>query len=318
MHCHIVEAIRSYAWATQSNYTGAGVPTMLSGTELTMLEWLARTLPLEGRSIVDAGAFLGGSTAALASGLVRNEQASGARIHSYDMFVVPNDQYSRHVIGKGRPVGSSVLDLFEANLGQNRNLVDVHTGDFLTAEPPDGEIGLLFVDIAKTYELNERIVQSYFKRLVPEISIVIQQDHNDHSCPWVNMTMEYYSDYFDFLVDDSASRLFLYSRPIPPEKLNVDFRKIAVPERFRLVLASAARAQHPVPWFQCVCSAAWIIYEDLGADAALRYLEKIDADQPWQSSESYAKMVASSITWMSKIGGHDRFAEKYFSPTGYS
>ena len=68
-----------------------GIPTMLSKLERRLLYSLARDYAGEG-AIVDAGSFLGGSTAALLAGVRdRPERWSGPPVASYDLFQV--DEY---------------------------------------------------------------------------------------------------------------------------------------------------------------------------------------------------------------------------------
>ena len=64
------------------------VKTMLSAQELELLYTLARDQYTGRGEIVDGGAFLGGSTLALANGLRDNRrvQDKNGRIHSYDLF----------------------------------------------------------------------------------------------------------------------------------------------------------------------------------------------------------------------------------------
>src|SRR5437763_14459691 len=69
------------------------VKTMLSAQELELLYTLARDRYSGRGEIVDGGAFLGGSTLALACGLRDNARVANKsrRIHSYDLFV--SDSY---------------------------------------------------------------------------------------------------------------------------------------------------------------------------------------------------------------------------------
>src|SRR5476649_2864728 len=83
--------------ATQDELTGAEVPAhvllpkgMLEVSEQKLLYFLARDLYSETGEIIDAGAFCGASTYALAAGLVDNPRVyrKDARVHSYDLFTI--------------------------------------------------------------------------------------------------------------------------------------------------------------------------------------------------------------------------------------
>src|SRR5437588_9905890 len=64
-----------------------GIPTMLSKSERGLLYTLARDYAAGDAAIVDAGCFLGGSTAALLSGLRdRPKPWRGPPVVSYDLF----------------------------------------------------------------------------------------------------------------------------------------------------------------------------------------------------------------------------------------
>lgn len=306
------DLIRRNVWSVESVYENASVPTMLSSTELKMLEWLGRTFPLsENGLIVDAGSFLGGSTAALAAGLACNthQATTRGRIHSYDMFLAPNDHYSQGLIGH-RPPGSSVFDIFERSLGGHRDLVTAHKGDFNDAEMPSDPVDILFVDIAKSWQLNGVVAAKFFPKLVPGHSIVVQQDHNDHSCPWVNVTMEYFRDYFDYLTDDSASRLFLYRKVIPTNELAVDLSSLPTDEKVRLAIAAAKRSGHPASEYVSMVSVAWLIAERSPVEAA-KYLDDLPP-QPWTSETPYIEQVKGAIAYQARIG-HDNYIRDYFA-----
>src|SRR5919202_1247905 len=66
-----------------------GIPTMLSKMERRVLYSLARDYATGEGAVVDAGSFLGGSTAALLAGIRdRPEPWAGPPIASYDLFRV--------------------------------------------------------------------------------------------------------------------------------------------------------------------------------------------------------------------------------------
>ena len=275
-----------------------------------MLAWLSEHQPVDlGDTIVDAGAFLGGSTAALTRGL--RSAGRSNRVHSYDMFLAPNDAYSLSMIGNGRAAGTSVQDMFESNLADSLDLVEIRCGDFEKAVAPE-RIAILFVDVAKTWNLNAVVVQEFFPRLMPGRSIVVQQDHNTHSCPWVNLTMEVYADYFDLLCDQDGSRVYLYKRAIPYREMQIDLRSL--PLRFKLaaLAISARRAPHPITRFMSSVSAAWLIFEHRGLEQAEEYLMSISPLQPWISEMPYADDVLRSMKIHGTESGVAEYERNYF------
>ena len=91
------------------------MPSMLGNNERRMLHWWARELPLtDSGYIVDAGCFLGGSTNAFVTGLAKNPyvQEKFWRIHAYDMFIAPRENYSLELICHSKVPGDSVIEMF--------------------------------------------------------------------------------------------------------------------------------------------------------------------------------------------------------------
>ena len=217
------------------------VPTMLKPGERKILHYFARNMDFRG-CVVDAGAFCGGSTLSRASGMARNPIRSA--IHSYDMFIAPNDSLSLGPIGHGAKPGDDILPIVKENLGEYAGLVTFHQGDFLHAEPPSQSIDLFFVDLAKTWELNDVVQSRYFTLLEPGHSIVVQQDFNFHGAPWVNITMQYYGDYFERVLDVASSRVFLYKKKLPADALAFDLKTLPIERKLELLELSALESTY--------------------------------------------------------------------------
>jgi hypothetical protein len=222
-----------------------GVTSMLSHDERSLLYGLARDC-FSGRGlIVDAGAFVGGSTLALASGLTAGRGSPPGTIHSYDRLSL--DEY-----GKARyfsdvdelTVGSSLRPLFERNLAGHRDLVVLHEGDVLNETWSGSPIEILFIDIAKSWEINAHVVSEFFPSLVPGHSVVIQQDLVHWAYPWCAIVMELLADHFTY---DGwvwyASSIWRCVRPISRADVEVDWRSgIGLDNGLRLLRRAARRA----------------------------------------------------------------------------
>jgi hypothetical protein len=207
------------------------VPTMLSGGELKMLYWLARDQFTGRGEIVDAGAFLGGSTMALCHGLADNPGAfrkTGA-VHSFDWF-----RYEAYFVDWFRPLcgplneGESFLALFERLTAPFRRFVRVYPGDLLATPYEGGDVEILFVDICKSWELNASVIDQFFHRLIPGVSLVVHQDYLHFYEYWLVLTMDHFRDYFERLgaVEDGGSVLYRYVRRIPEEVFKADVRAL--------------------------------------------------------------------------------------------
>jgi len=179
------------------------IPTMLSGREIDYLYRAARDRFSNSGYIIDAGCFLGGSTLSLAGGILENVRwKSRPRfpvIHSYDLFKVEPWTIGVY-FEKDIPAGSSFLEEYKRLIGHCENLVQIHEGNILAETWDNGEIEILFIDIAKHWKVNDHIVKTFFSSLVPGHSIVIQQDYlYTEWNGWIPVTMEYLADYFSII-----------------------------------------------------------------------------------------------------------------------
>src|SRR6059058_6146194 len=85
-----------------------GVPTMLSKMERRLLYSLARDYASGDAAILDAGSFLGGSTAALLAGVRdRHRPWTGPPVASYDLFRVDGYMVPKFFRPDPLPVGES-------------------------------------------------------------------------------------------------------------------------------------------------------------------------------------------------------------------
>lgn len=179
-------------------------PTLLSDEELRMLAWISANLTAEG-DICELGPFLGGSTVPLAWGGAK----AGKRVYSYDRFKAPLDIQKRFKVAE-LCEGSNSLPAFMHSIRHVADNVVPVPGDLMEKGwPSDGPISLLFVDVAKTWALNDHILRVFFPQM-SDGAILIQQDFLYHRTPWVIGTMYALRDMFDFLgyVDKGASVIF--------------------------------------------------------------------------------------------------------------
>jgi len=318
---NIIDRAMHYAWSTEiSEFEMLGaMPTMLSIHEKRMLHWLARELFLNDDScIVDAGCFLGGSTMALASGLSKNPYLTQKEclIHTYDMFVTPRDQCSIELIGGTKTPGESFLDLFVDFLGNYKQYVMVHAGNFCCAPAPYKTIDLLFVDICKNWDLNDVVIDRFFPKMIPGRSFLIQQDYNDHSCPWVNLTMAYYKEYFMHLATVNGSNLYLYTKQIPlPQMHGSILRSLTPDEQLQLMRREIEESPNEICRFFNAVTTGWLIFLNQGLPAAEAYYAKLDeiAKQPWESDTPYLDNALSAMRSLQDTQGFSEYHHKFFS-----
>lgn len=216
------------------------VKTMLSAQELELLYTLSRDRYTGHGEIVDGGAFLGGSTLALACGLRDNRTVldKQGRVHSYDMFV--SDHFVSQFID-GYPEGVSTRPYYDGVIAEVAAHVSVHQGDIATFPwPTSRAIEILFIDVAKSWETNDFLLQHFFTKLIPGVSSVIQQDYHWPHTPWISITMELLADHATYLGSMPwATAHYRWDRALEPGEVPARLRDLG-PERLR---ALAARAQ---------------------------------------------------------------------------
>lgn len=239
--------------------------------------------------IVDAGSFLGRSAWFLGTGLAANrtiDRAHAPRIHCFDNFLV-NDEFTREAIrtelGHDLPIGSSVRHLFNEATRRVADSLEVHQGDFHQCSWEPRPIEILFVDIAKSESLHQRLVELMFPCLIPGWSVVVQQDYHHPWLPYVHTSMECLHEYFELVepkVDDSAA--FLLRRPIPGEALRVAARVHELPFDEQLALMDRAVDRLPEGSRRHVeLARAHLLGQGRGHDAMRAALDDIDTRYPF-------------------------------------
>lgn len=279
--------------------------SMLSRWEEALLFNLVRD-QFEGQGvIVDAGCFLGASTRALSSGLQQTEFAiqDGFKVHSYDLFVAPDDEYTLSLLPKGTTPGANIRHLFERNIDPVKSWVQIHEGDIKTAEVPEAPVELLFVDVAKCWLTNEVIIRHFFSKLVPESSIVIQQDFGTPFVPWVHVTMEFFADQFELLgvIGSSAVYRFKGGGQFDGNSL----RNLALERKLELLEAAEARHEG-YPQHAINASRGMLIFMEDSLEAALDYIQSQRGRFP---GENWHSQFLDAVEGMARVWGQGKGLE---------
>lgn len=266
------------------------VGTMLSAQELELLYTLARDRYTGRGEIIDGGAFLGGSTLALATGLRDNPAVTDkrGRIHSYDLFV--SDLYTSQFVA-GYPEGSSTRPYYDRVVAGVADQVTVHEGDITTFPwPTDTPVEILFIDVSKSWEINDFLIQQFFPRLIPGVSTVIQQDYHWPHTPWISVTMELFADHVTYLGSmPRATAHYRWERAVEPGEIPARLRDLGA-DRLREL---ATRAQRFEPggreWTaqQCNLVALCLSFGQVD-DAAAIFDATVSAAPTWVDYFKYA------------------------------
>jgi len=103
-----------------------------------------------------------------------------------------------------------LLPVFESNLSEFLKHVAPHKGDLSLHAWTGDPIEILFVYAAKTPHTTAHIVNNHFPCLVPERSVVVHQDFVCSQCPWIHITCQLLTEYFDYVDSpDGRSVCFL-------------------------------------------------------------------------------------------------------------
>ncbi len=179
--------------------------SMLSDDEKQLLFWLTSEYFTGAGAIIDAGCFAGGSTVALAAGLaaVSDQDALAdprTRIDSFDRFIA--DDYMRvwYLEQKGLETeGDRFRNIFDAIVHDYRSLVRVFDGDITQTTWGKEPVEVLFLDVCKTWDVNDFCTRLFFPLLIPGQSLVVQQDFFHHLEYWVILTQELLHDHFEYI-----------------------------------------------------------------------------------------------------------------------
>jgi predicted O-methyltransferase YrrM len=292
-------------------------PSMLSAAELSLLYSLTRVYCSGAGRIADAGCFLGGSTRALASGLRdRADAVSAETVVSYDRFrVEPYTLAGFSDVLNGARAGESFRAVFDSNLRGLEERVDVREGDVCRIGWDGRPIEVLFIDILKSWKINDTFLSQFFGCLIPGRSIVVQQDYAHGFCPWIHITMELLADYFAWIdYVPHASYVYLLEREIPDYLLQLRPRTdLSTAEKRELMERAVARADGEVRALLELAQSMLLL--EVGPSAQARALHRrvkrdfpqfasvqacAEAAQPWMRRPHRVRLAASAGALLDK------------------
>lgn len=166
-------------------------------------------------AVVELGTWLGATTRAITGG-------GHPAPHVYDTFTFVDVE--PRVAGtplEGRHhEGEDFVDLFQRRAG---GAPVVHRGDVLVAGWDGPPIEVLFVDLAKTWEI-WRHVRTTFVRPVEVGGLVVQQDWAHANTPWLHLWHHRWRDHFEPLgpIAHSSAVPFRLRRPLPEAAFDHD------------------------------------------------------------------------------------------------
>jgi hypothetical protein len=259
-----------------------GIPTMLSKDERRLLYALARDYAPGDGAIVDAGCFLGGSTAALLAGMRDRPAAwTGPPLSSYDRFRVEEFTVPKFFAKERKVrVGDSFRPRFDEHVSRFDLPHVVHEGDITEIGWSGGPIDVLFLDVLKSWEINDAVLRDFFPSLVPGRSVIVHQDYGWGDNPWVQITVELMRDSL-VLIDwmEWGSHVFFVESELPVDAIENGVGGLDLDTKIELIEQSIARAEGWVRGMVEIARAELVAERD-GLDAALAELNAIAERHP--------------------------------------
>lgn len=187
------------------------IPTMLTSQEMAYLYWLGRDYWRDDGHVVEMGPWLGGSTAALASGARDRAAPPSHRIHTFDSFIWHDFMFDRAPLPLAD--GESFFEDFERYIRPYDDLIVPHVGALPDEGVPNDAhakairmpndsavpvvqwreadpVEILFIDGAKSWTGTLRLVDVFHAALMTDRSLVVCQDYKYWGCYWVPMAFE--------------------------------------------------------------------------------------------------------------------------------
>lgn len=279
------------------------VVTMLSMEERQFLYAMGRDYWTGEGAIIYAGCFLGGSTLALGMGVQANSRGLTRRgaIYSYDLFVADAHQAGSYLKKFGTfAAGDSVRPIFDWQTREVASLLEVHEGDVRNCTwPAEVAIDVLFIDLAKTWSINDVIVREFFPALVPGRSIVIQQDYVHPTCPWLAVTMEHLADYFEPLAYVPGNSMIYGVRQAVPHSAvdDAQISRLSDEQKRDLLdraIAKAASVLPPDDLVELEAARALFLLSVLGPERAREDIARIRAQY------ATSRRMPTAVGWVEK------------------
>src|SRR5204862_4565513 len=140
-----------------------------------------------------------------------------------------------------------------------------------------GPIDVLFLDILKSWEINDAVLRDFFPSLVPGRSVIVHQDYGWGDTPWIPVTVELMRESL-VLLDwmEWGTHVFFVAEELPPELLGHGVGGLALDRKVQLLEDAARRAEGWVLGMLEISRALLIADRD-GPNAALAAPDAIAA-----------------------------------------
>lgn len=203
-----------------------GIPHMVSEEELKFLFYLVKNKYTTSGIIADLGCRFGATTLVIVKAL--NLVKAKQKLIACDTFQWDEEcetQLKDHP-DKEYFKTNGYLALFMNNLWEFIEdieiIVDIRNSNIQTP------VEFLIVDVMKSEETAQLVLEKYYKALIPGKSFVYQQDFDHYLTPWVQVISYLHRNYFNIYKDikNGGGIWFFYKKTIPDELLRFQFNNI--------------------------------------------------------------------------------------------
>lgn len=221
--------------------------------------WAGRSFYSGFGTIVDAGALVGGTATLLAYGLTKNARAGDTtgRILSYDQFEDVEGGVMASAIGEwpGAELPHAhdgKIDfepVFRKRTEEHAVMIEIRRGDITKLGYRDAmPIEIMSVDVGKTPDLMYYLAREFFPRLVPDRSIVLNQDYLFPFQPWVIIAMELLSDCFEleYAAPNNTTVVHRCTRSVSADLVDDRLRDFWTPAHIQLIERAAGKLSTPM------------------------------------------------------------------------
>ena len=132
-----------------------------------------------------------------------------------------------------------------------------------------------FLDVLKTWEINDAVLRDFFPCLQPGRSVIVHQDYGCGWTPWIPITVELMGESLR-LVDGLpwGSHVFFLQGEVPADVIENGISGLDEETKFELLEQAIARCEGWVRGMHELSRAELILERD-GLDAALREIARI-------------------------------------------
>ncbi|HMA73325.1 MAG TPA: hypothetical protein VKP67_17850 [Xanthobacteraceae bacterium] len=296
---------------------------MTTNEELCLLENYARYSYTGQGQIVDLGCWLGATTLCLARGLADNAQHRHLRaIDAIDRFVWEDWMTPIAAalgVTKAYRAGDDYLAEVEALLSGYEQMVRLRREDLSRRQSFRPRVEFLLIDAMKSWDLANAISRTFFPRLIPGRSLVVQQDFGYHAAIVAtnHLLMWQLREHFECIncVPRSCSAVYFHTKAIArrdlpvlsPDSVTLDM----IDQAWEHSLSVADSAMRPAV---LMCKLLFLI-ERGAPEAAVAAAERLNAESQPVSNAALIdaqRMIADS----SAFAWQDRAAAQTWNRLG--